>query len=125
MWAYPVARRDEISSVEAMLYHHYDPQSQLMNGTVPIRPASLAGIPEPAQKIQVMSDAEITEKHEPSQRLPRQAAHYAQIVGHFLAVKDSEQIARAMRAHFQRLTKYHQMLLSLAEPDSADDEQTD
>ena len=125
MWAYPVARKDEISSVEAMLYHYYDPQSQLMNGTVPIRPTSLTGIPEPAQKIQVMSDTEIAEKHEPTQRLPRQAAHFAQIVGHFLAVKDSEQIARAMRAHFQRLTKYHQMLLSLAEPDSTDDEQTD
>ena len=125
VWTYPVARKDEISSIEAMLYHHYDPQSQLMNGTVPIRPASLTGIPEPSQKIQVMSDPEIAEKRDPTQRLPRQAAHYAQIVGHFLAVKDSEQIARAMRAHFQRLTKYHQMLLGLAEPDPADDEQTD
>jgi hypothetical protein len=72
-----------------------------------------------------MSDSEIAQKRDPTQRLPRQAAHYAQIVGHFLAVKDSEQIARAMRAHFQRLAKYHQVLLGLAEPDAADDGQPD
>jgi hypothetical protein len=105
--------KEEIGAIEAALYHFYDPQSQLMNGTVPARPTSATKVPEPAQKIQVMSDIEIAEKRDASQRLPRQAAHYAQIVGHFLAVKDSEQIARAMRAHFQRLTKYHQVLLGL------------
>jgi hypothetical protein len=72
-----------------------------------------------------MSDAEICEKQDPVQRLPRQAAHYAQIVGHFLAVKESRQIARAMGAHFQRLTKYHQLLLGLAASGAVDDEQPD
>ena len=125
VWSYPVAHREEISPIEAVLYHHFDPQSQLMNGTVPPSPPSGLAIPDPAQRVQVMSDAEIAERRDPTQRLPRQAAHYAHIVGHFLVVKDSEQIARAMRAHFQRLTKYHQVLLGLAEPDSADDDQTD
>jgi hypothetical protein len=125
VWAYPVNSREQISPIEAVLYHHYDPQSQLMNGTVPARPAATIEIPEPAQRIQVMSDSEIAEKRDPTQRLPRQAAHYAQIVGHFLVVKDSEQIARAMRAHFQRLTKYHQVLLGLAEADPSDEDTSD
>jgi hypothetical protein len=36
-----------------------------------------------------MADAEIAEKRDPVLRLPRQAKHYSQIVGHFLAVKNS------------------------------------
>lgn len=125
VWTYPVQTKPEIGPLEALLYHHFDPQSQLMNGAVPIRPSSLPAAPEPTQRIQVMSDTEIREKRDPVQRLPRQAAHYAQIVGHFLAVKESKQIARAMGAHFQRLSKYHQVLLGLATSDAADDEQPD
>jgi hypothetical protein len=59
------------------------------------------------------------------QRLPRQAAHYAQIVGHFLEVKESKQIARAMAAHFQRLAKYHEMLLGTAASAASDEDQAD
>ncbi len=125
VWAYPVATKGEIGPLEALLYHWFDPQSQLMNGTVPTPPLSLAQIPEPAQKIQVMSETEIQDKRDPVQRLPRQAGHYAQIVGHFLAVKDSKQIARAMGAHFQRLAKYHQMLLGIARAEGIDDNQSD
>jgi hypothetical protein len=121
VWAYPVATRAEIGPLEAKLYHHFDPISQLMNGTVPIRPSPFSDAPEPSQRVQVMSDREIHEKRDPVQRLPRQAAHYAQIVGHFLAVKESRQIARAMGAHFQRLSKYHSILLVLA----TDDDQPD
>ena len=61
-----------------------------------------------------MSDAEIAEKKDPALRLPRQAEHYSQIVGHFLAVKNSREIAGAIQAHFERLQKYHRQLLGLA-----------
>ena len=125
VWTYPVKTKAEIGPLEALLYHRFDPQSQLMNGAVPPRPDSLIQAPEPAQKIQVMSDTEIGEKRDPVQRLPRQAGHYAQIVGHFLAVKNSKQIARAMSAHFQRLAKYHQMLLGIANAEAIDDSQSD
>ena len=43
-----------------------------------------------------------------------QAEHYSQIVGHFLAVKNSREIARAIQAHFARLARYHNSLLGLA-----------
>ena len=72
-----------------------------------------------------MTDADIVIKRDPVQRLPRQAAHYAQIVGHFLEVKNSKQIARSMAAHFQRLAKYHQTLLGIADSAAADEDQED
>jgi hypothetical protein len=61
-----------------------------------------------------MADPEIAEKRDPALRLPRQAEHYSQIVGHFLAVKNSREIALAIQAHFDRLQKYHRRLLGLA-----------
>lgn len=114
VWAYPVTAKEAIDALEAALFHAFNPLSPLMNGTVPPLSAVLA-IPTPAQKIQVMPDAEIRSRQDAAQRLPRQANHYAQIVDHFLAVKNSPQIARAMDAHFKRLQKYHATLLGLAE----------
>ena len=124
VWTYPVSAKEEIGPLEALLYHCFDPQSQLMNGHVPSRPSRrVRRPPNPAQKIQVMSDTEIEEKRDPVQRLPRQAGHYAQIVSHFLAVKESKQIARAISAHFQRLARYHETLLGLAATEGLDDDE--
>jgi hypothetical protein len=86
----------------------------LMNGKAPKKPPSTTEPPKPAQIVQVMSDSEIKEKLDPALRLPRQAEHYSQIVGHFLAVKNSKEIALSIQAHFNRLTKYHRTLLGLA-----------
>jgi len=86
-----------------------------MNGKVPKSPPSRTKVPKPAQVVQVMSDAEIKEKLDPALRLPRQAEHYSQIVGHFLAVKNSKEIAFAIQAQFDRLYKYHKTLLGLAD----------
>lgn len=113
VWAYPVEIRTEIAGVEDALFHHFDRKSKLMNGKIP-KGGTSASIPEPTQIVQVMSDAEITEKRDPALRLPRQAEHYSQIVGHFLAVKNSKEIAVAMQAHFERLQAYHRKLLGLA-----------
>jgi hypothetical protein len=123
VWSYPLDSKDKIGPLEALLYHHFDPSSQLINGSVPPKPLNSATIPKPAQKIQVMSDAEIALRRDPTQRLPRQATHYAALVGHFLEVKQSKQIAKAMAAHFQRLSRYHRSLLGIAR--TADDEPSD
>jgi hypothetical protein len=114
VWAYPVESKAAINGLEARLFHAFNPESQLMNGTVP--PAAAEGsVPKPEQVVQVMSADEMHERKDAALRLPRQAEHYAQIVGHFVAVKNSSQIARAMDAHFQRLRKYHRQLLGLAD----------
>lgn len=120
VWAYPVGNSVEITPLEDALFHAFHPQSALMNGRVPPSPAKSIVIPEPAQIVQVMADDEIADKRDPALRLPRQAEHYSQIVGHFLAVKNSREIAGAIEAHFQRLQRYHRKLLNLAEPIEGD-----
>lgn len=112
VWEYPVEQKADIGALEAALFHHFDPSSRLMNGTIPAEPEVNFKIPKPTNVVQVMPDNEILEKKDSEQRLPRQAKHYADIVGHFLVVKDSKQIARAMDAHFERLAKYHSTMLS-------------
>ena len=123
VWAYPVENRDEIGAIEDALFHKFHSKSALMNGKVPRVPTQRIEVPPPFQKI-LMADAEIIEKRDPALRLPRQAEHYSQIVGHFLAVKNSREIAVAIQAHFERLQKYHAELLNLAtevEGDSGED----
>jgi hypothetical protein len=115
VWAYPVAEKAEIDDLEVALFHAFHPKSALMNGKAPKPPLRRPDAPEPEQKIQVMADDEIREKRDPALRLPRQAEHYSQIVGHFLAVKNSREIAGAIEAHFERLQKYHRELLGLAD----------
>ena len=114
VWAYPVTERSEIAALEDALFHCFHARSPLMNGKVP-KPGPTIALPEPSQMIQVMTDSEIAEKRDPALRLPRQAEHYSQIVGHFLAVKNSREIALAIQAHFARLQTYHHRLLGLAE----------
>lgn len=114
VWSYPVMDRSQITPIENALFHRFHTVSALMNGRVPPPPVGRFAIPEPEQQVQVMADAEIEEKCDPGLRLPRQAEHYSQIVGHFLAVKNSREIALAMKAHFQRLERYHNRLLSEA-----------
>lgn len=120
MWAYPVADRKGISAVEDALFHCFHARSALMNGKVPPRPLKPLDPPKPDQIVQVMSDEEIAEKVDAALRLPRQAEHYSQIVGHFLAVKNSREIAGAIDAHFQRLQRYHHELLGKAVPIEGD-----
>lgn len=121
VWAYPVKDRSQITPLEDALFHAFHGKSALMNGKVPRRPSTEFKIPEPSQIVQVMSDVEIAEKRDAVLRLPRQAEHYSQIVGHFLAIKRSKEIAGAIQAHFQRLQKYHNTLLGLADDSDSDD----
>lgn len=114
VWAYPV-ETNTIDQLEDALFTHYHALSPLMNGKVPKTAIASFELPEPAQRIQVMADGEIAEKRDPALRLPRQAEHYSQIVGHFLAVKNSREIALAMQAHFARLERYHRRLLGLSQ----------
>lgn len=117
VWTFPVDDRERISDLEALLFNFYNSTSRLMNGSV-LPSVQAEVIPEPAQIVQVMSDDDIRDRRDATQRLPRQAGHYAQLVDHFLTVKNSSQIARAMDAHFERLQKYHRSLLGLADDQS-------
>jgi len=114
VWAYPVENKAEIGGLEARLFHFFNPKSQLMTGKIPQSIGELTAIPEPSQVVQVMEEEDRIEKLKVEQRLPRKAKQYADIVSHFLAVKNSDEISRAMDAHFVRLKKYHELMVNLA-----------
>ena len=118
VWAFPVAEKTEINSLENALFHEYDKDSQLMNGSIPAIPEKGFIIPAPFQVLQLMSDEDLMERSSPEARLPRQAEHYARLVDHYLVVKQSQQIARSMEAHFERLKKYQYQLLGLGKDDA-------
>ena len=62
VWAYRAKNKAEISYLEDALFHEFHGRSALMNGKVPKPPIDRSKSPEPSQKVQVMSDAEIAEK---------------------------------------------------------------
>lgn len=115
VWAYPVTDKSKINQLEANLFYHFDNQSQLMNGQTPRVSPTSSSIPDPSETIQVITNEDLNERLSPEARLPRQAQHYAQLVDHYLVVKQSTQIARSMQAHFERLKKYHSDLLNFKE----------
>ncbi len=121
VWAFPVADRGDIDALEARLFAYHNARSALMQSAkFRAVPASDEALLEPFQIVQVMAPQEIEEKRQGALRLPRQAEHYSQIVGHFIAVKNSAEVARAMHAHFERLARYHRGLLGAADPQAED-----
>jgi len=117
VWAFPCPDKTRLDDLEAAIFHTYDGVSQLVNGKIPPEPENLPVLPEPSQRVQVIADAELEDKLSPEQRLPRQAAHYAAIVGHFLTIKNSSEVSRAMDAHFERLERYHTQMQKIATSD--------
>ena len=125
VWAWPAPLAD-IAGLEAVMFHRFNAQSPLMNGSIPLLPSTVPPAREPAQIIQIMSDEEIAARRQPAARLPRQIEHYGRLVDHFLTVKDSRQISLSMHAHFSRLSRYHHEFLQIVGPaptGSADAEQ--
>jgi hypothetical protein len=114
VWAFPEPDPIKRKVLEARLIHHFHAKSALMNGSIPKNPNVAGAPPTASQVVQVMQQSEIDEKKDPALRLPRQADRYSELVSHFVSVKNSDQIARAMQAHFQRLAKYHQTMIKSA-----------
>ncbi|MDA8330075.1 MAG: GIY-YIG nuclease family protein [Candidatus Dormibacteraeota bacterium] len=110
VWAWPIAPA-HITALEAHLFHEFNAQSPLMNGTLPPHPGPLTfEVPEKV-RVQVLSDDEIELRRRPTQRLPRQAQHYERLLDQILQVKDSPELRRSLAAHFERLTRYHHRFL--------------
>lgn len=108
---YPIQDSENISIVEAFLFHQFHSQSPLMNGSVPENPGELSFVLAEPQVIQILPDDEIEDRKRPEVRLPRQAFHYHILLDHLLKVKNSSELRRALSAHFSRLQKYHDQFL--------------
>lgn len=113
--AWPAAT-GAVPALEAVLYHHFDARSPLMNGSVPILPAERPAVRDPDQVLRVMADDEVARRRDPSARLPRQIEHYGRLVDHYLTVKSSAELRVSMEAHFDRLARYHRGFLEQAGP---------
>ncbi|MBV5270141.1 MAG: GIY-YIG nuclease family protein, partial [Afipia sp.] len=98
VWAWPTST-EAIPSLEAHLFHEFDKNKTLMNGTIPVKPTKDIKPPK-KEVVQVMDTNEIISRKDPVLRLPRQIEHYGRLVDHVLVVKDSGQLRRSLRAHF-------------------------
>jgi len=126
VWAWPCGDKAKIPLLEAFLFHQFDAQNPLMNGTIPQNPGQLSfALPERI-RVQVLSANELTIRRDPSRRLPRQSQFYFQLVDHILNVKDRQQLRRSLRSHFDRLSRYHRNFIgSVLEVPPEDDEDQD
>ncbi len=109
VWAWPAAR-DEIGALEAALFRHYDAVKTLMNGSIPTSSTQVPVI-DPTQRVVVLDDTERQNRRIPSVRLPRQIEHYNRLVDYILTVKDAPHLRRSVRAHYERLSRYHRQFL--------------
>lgn len=110
--AWPVNRVEDIPQLEAVLFNVFDAAKTLMNGSILRRPPSMPRrVPDPTEIVQVMSDEDITVRKDPILRLPRQIEHIGRLVDHILSVKDSAQLRRSLKAHFERLDDYREQFL--------------
>lgn len=113
--AWPVDRPEDIPELEAILFQMFDRAKPLMNGSIPLLAGTLPEtLPPPHQTVQVMSDEDINIRLDPTIRLPRQIEHIGRLTDHILNVKDSDQLRRSLRAHFERLDSYRKAFLDSA-----------
>ena len=107
VWAWPIEAGPRIGMLEAHLFHRFNDENPLMNGSIPERLNSFP-FQEPQRiEVQVVADAELARRRDPAYRLPRQAEHFTQLVDHILNVKDSDELRRALEAHYARLSSYY------------------
>lgn len=111
VWAWLAPDLESIPVLEAFLFCHFDAQNTLMNGKMMPKPDKLPfDLPE-KQVIQVINDETIKDRLDPQQRLPRQISQYLNLVDYILTVKDEVHLKRALQAHLERLTAYHERFL--------------
>lgn len=106
VWAWPVENEDELTELEAQLFHNFDRQSSLVNGTVPPQPTSLIAEPQRID-VQVMTDAEIEVRQQPRYRFPRQVQQFNQLLDYILHTKDESHLRRALDVHFHRVEQFY------------------
>jgi hypothetical protein len=117
-----VDRRD----LEAQLFHLFDKQSQLVNGTVPALPARSLNRTAPEFKVQVLSDSVIEIRRDPTLRFPRQAQQFTQLLDYILNTQDKPHLRRALQVHHARLTRHLRSFLGTHDtPPDTDDEADD
>lgn len=106
VWAWPVENENELTDLEGQLFHKFDQQSALVNGTVPARPSVKISEPEKIS-VQVMTNTEIEVRRQPRYRFPRQVQQFYQLLDYILHTKDESHLRRALDVHFRRVKRFY------------------
>lgn len=111
-----VATGDQLDSLEAHIYHFYNAQSPLMNGSIPPRPEDMDQFVLPEfSSVRIMSEDEIVNRRRADLRLPRQAASFSELLNYYLVVKSNDNLKLSLQAHFSRLQRHFTELLQSGE----------
>lgn len=107
VWAWPTVQDEHRGPLEAFLFHQFNDDSPLVNGSIPARPDQLEfSIPFRLQ-VQVMESAEIEVRRDPSLRFPRLVAHFGNLIDYILNTQDKPHLRRALQVYFDRLSRYY------------------
>ncbi len=107
VWAWPMQAVEHIATLEAHLFHRFNSDSPLVNGSIP-PPAGELTFPAPeAIRIQIMEEREIVARRDPTLRFPRQIQHFGALVDYILNTQDKPHLRRALQVYLDRLSKYH------------------
>jgi hypothetical protein len=109
--AWEVETIAELDILEAHIFHHYDSECPLMNGSIPATPEKLFESVPDYTEVRVITDEELDDRKKPEARLPRQIMQYLTLVDYILNVKDGPHLKRSLDAHFERLRSYHASFL--------------
>lgn len=106
VWAWPIENEDELTVLEAKLFHEYNRSNALVNGTVPPEPEDRVAVPERIE-VPVMTDAEILARRQPRYRFPRQVQQFNQLLDYVLHTKDEIHLRKALDVHFHRVERFY------------------
>lgn len=111
VWAWPLSGKKMIDELEAFLFHKFNEQSPLVNGTIPADPGRLTFAEPDMIRVQIMEDAEIKVRQDPTLRFPRQIQHFGALVDYILNTQDKPHLRRALQVYFDRLQRYHRVFV--------------
>jgi len=112
VWCWPLHDKSAIARLEAYLFHKFDAEKALLNGTTPEKIKNLDFSLPDKQVVQIIPENERVDRLNPVIRLPRQISQYLSLVDYILTVKDGDHLKRSLEAHLERLLSYHRSFLS-------------
>ncbi len=111
--------------LEAQLFHLFDGEHQLVNGTVLPAPTKILKKPPPFIEVQTLPSAAIEARRDPSVRFPRQVQQFHQLLDYILNTQDKRHLRRALAVHHRRLNRFLDQFLKTHEPHPDDAEDSD
>jgi hypothetical protein len=117
VWAWPIAKSEEISRFEASIFSYFKKKNTLVAGKHLRATESFDKLPE-YQRVQILESQEIAKRRDLRFRLPRQLQQINQLLDVMLNVKDSEDLRFSLDVHFQRLQNLYKGFLTAEVPDA-------